>query len=421
MAVSFHRTGVGVESKARLREVLVGDRGGATGSHTGAAAQHPLAIAVGGLIALAAAMGIGRFVYTPILPFMVDALGLSGSAAGLIAAANFLGYLLGALVAAWPGLPGGRRGWFLAAVAVSGLTTAAMGAADTLPGFLLLRFAGGVASAVTLVFASTLVLDRLALAGRGGLASVHFAGVGTGVAVSALLVAGLAAGGAGWRELWLASGGLSLLALGAVARLVPGAPDGPRARPAAPAAGDGRRLARLIAAYGLFGFGYVVTATFVSAMVRGTPALQPVEPVVWLVFGVAAIPSVALWVGLGRAIGVARAFALACLVEAAGVAATVLVVDGVAVVLGAALLGGTFMGLTALGLMLARDMAAGDPRRDIGLMTASFGLGQMIGPAWAGYALELTGSLTLPTLTAAAALLAAAALVPGRRAAPGGA
>ena len=195
---------------------------------------------------------------------------------------------------------------------------------------------------------------------------------------------------------------------------MPPAPDGdtaPRDSPAA--AGSGAGLARLITAYGLFGFGYVVTATFISAMVRSLPALQPVEPYVWLVFGLAAVPSVALWAALGRRIGGARSFALACLIEAAGVAATVLVVDPAVVVFGTALLGGTFMGLTALGFVLARDLAQGDPRRNIGLMTAAFGLGQMIGPGYAGYALEITGSLTLPSLTAAAALLAAAVLVTG--------
>ena len=89
--------------------------------------------AFGGLIALAAAIGIGRFVYTPILPTMMSALGLSKSAAGLIASANFLGYLLGALLAAWPNLPGSRRAWLLSALAVSAITTAGMGLASTMP------------------------------------------------------------------------------------------------------------------------------------------------------------------------------------------------------------------------------------------------------------------------------------------------
>ena len=84
--------------------------------------ESPLFIALGGMLALAAAMGVGRFVYTPILPFMVDDLGLSKSDAGLIASANFLGYLIGALAASSSSLPGSRRTWFFAALAISALS-----------------------------------------------------------------------------------------------------------------------------------------------------------------------------------------------------------------------------------------------------------------------------------------------------------
>ncbi len=384
------------------------------------ASRHAAGIAAGGLIALAAAMGVGRFVYTPILPFMVDDLGLSAPEAGVIASANFLGYIVGALAASAGALPGGRRAWCLAGLAASAFTTGAMGLTDSMAVFLALRLVGGVASAFVMVFASALVLDRLAAAGRPGLSAVHFAGVGVGIAVSAVLVAALGDLGFGWRAQWFASGAVSLGALGAAAWLVP------RGLPAATVAdvprpvGASRRLVALIVAYGLFGFGYVITATFISTMVRADPSLRAIEPVVWLAVGLAAVPSVALWAWIGRRWGNDRGFALACLVEAVGVAISVLIADPAVVLVAAALLGGTFMGITALGLIHARGLAAGDPRRLLALMTAAFGLGQMIGPTFAGVVHDLGGGFTAPSLAAAAALVVAAGLV-ARRPTRGGA
>src|SRR5215475_10709427 len=106
--------------------------------------KSPLTLAFGGLLAMAAGIGIGRFVYTPILPPMVEALHLSKAEAGLIASANFVGYLAGALLAAMS-LPGSRRAWLLGALAVNVVCLAAMGATAALPLFLLLRLIAGIA------------------------------------------------------------------------------------------------------------------------------------------------------------------------------------------------------------------------------------------------------------------------------------
>ena len=326
-------------------------------------ARGATAVALGGCLALAAAMGIGRFVYTPILPFMVERLGLGQGEAGVIASANFLGYLLGALAAAKAKLPGGRRRWFLVSLAISAVTTAAMAAEASVPLFIAVRFASGVASAFVLVFSSALVLDRLTAAGRPGLSALHFAGVGVGIAGSAVLVALLAAGGVGWRGQWLASGVLALAALLAVLRLVPAEREPPpRPRGNGPRRID-PRLVALIAAYGLFGFGYVITATFISTLVRLTPALQWLEPYIWLTVGLAGIPSVVVWSWIARRIGNGRGFALACLVEGIGVALSVLGSSAAAVLAAAALLGGTIMGITALGLVHARALSSGDPQK----------------------------------------------------------
>ena len=367
--------------------------------------------AIGGLLAIATAIGIGRFVYTPILPPMIDALGLSKAQAGLIASANFLGYLIGALLAAMPTLPGSRRLWLLCALTVSSLTTAAMGLSGTIPTFLMLRFVGGAASAFVLIIASTVVLERLARVGRSGLSALHFAGVGSGIAVSAVLVAAMLRLDHDWRSLWLASGAVSLGPLLAVAILLPNSAAITDALPArgggvAPDAG----LHRLIVAYGLFGFGYIITATFLVTIVRGTPVIRALEPVIWIVFGLAAAPSVALWAWIAKRFSIPTAFALACVIEAMGVLASVAWQTAGGIFVASILVGATFMGITALSLIQARALAPGDPRRALALMTGAFGLGQIVGPAFAGILSDSLGSFTVPSIAAAIALLLAAVL-----------
>lgn len=371
--------------------------------------KRPFPLAIGGLLAMAAGIGVGRFVYTPILPSMIEALSLSKSQAGLIASANFIGYFAGALLGAVR-LPGTRRAWLLGSLAVNALCLAAMGAASTMPLFLSLRLLAGMASAFALIFASSLVLDRLASAGRSSLSALHFAGVGSGIVVSAALVALLARQGAAWSALWFASAAVAVVLGLAVIWLIP--PDAPAPRDASPQirAPLSFDFIALAAAYGLFGFGYIITATFIVDLVRGTAGLSPLEPYIWVLFGLCAAPSVALWTLLGRSWGILRTFAVASLIEAAGVAASALWLHAAGVILAAAFVGGTFMGLTALGLIAARDSGGGDPRGRIALMTASFSAGQILGPAFAGYAYDATGSLAMPSLVAVGALVLAAVL-----------
>jgi len=199
---------------------------------------------------------------------------------------------------------------------------------------------------------------------------------------------------------------LSLAVVWLVPPDAPSAQDTPR-RARAPLSAD---FIALAAAYGLFGFGYIITATFIVAMVRDSPQIASLEPYVWVTVGLAAAPSVALWARLGARWGILKAFAGAALVEAIGVAVSVLWATPIGILLAAIFLGGTFMGLTALGLMGARETGTGDPRSRIALVTASFSAGQIIGPIFAGYAYDITGSLAMPSLVAVAALVLAALL-----------
>jgi predicted MFS family arabinose efflux permease len=368
-------------------------------------------VAFGGLIALAAAVGIGRFAYTPILPPMAAALGFGKSTFGLIASANFAGYLAGALAAARTKLPGPRHVWLPAALVLSAATTAGMGLVHSVLAFILLRFLGGAASALALVLSSAVVFGHAAASGRPGVVALHFAGVGVGIALSAALVALLTAAGAPWQAMWLACGGLSLVGTVAVAALITGETALGLEATGGDSAGRDPGLWRIVVAYGLFGFGYVITTTFLVAIVRATPAIQTAGPVVWVVVGLAAAPSVMLWAALARRIGTANAFAAAALIEAVGVLASVVAPNVIGIGAAAVLVGGTFMGLTALGLMRGRDLAPRDTSRVMAAMTGAFGLGQIVGPALAGVVSDRLGGFTVPSIAAAGALVAAAWLV----------
>ena len=367
---------------------------------------------------MAAAVGIGRFVYTPILPEMMAAGGWSGSTAGLVASANYLGYLAGAVATAAGCFSKDLRHWLLVALVVSATTTAAMAATD-MPGVAaVIRFISGCASALVFVCCSTLVLQRLEAIGDSRLSAIHFAGIGAGILVSAVVVSLIAQWHGSWRTMWLASAAVAFIVVPLAGWLIP-----PSLVPASPsvAPGDSVResdsrqrintpLMLLTIAYGLFGFGYVITATFIVTIVRNDAGISGLEPWIWGVVGVAAMPSIALWTGLAKRIGVLPAYAAASFILGLGVMASVEWPSALGLLIAAAILGSALMGLTSLAFMAARQMVSGSPQRPIGLLTASFAVGQTLGPAVAGYMVDQLGSFRAPSLIAAG-LLAFAALL----------
>ena len=362
------------------------------------------------MVAMAAAMGIGRFVYTPILPGMMQALGLTPAEAGAIASANYLGYLLGALFAAGGWAHSRERTLMLTGLAASTVLAAAMGLANGLAVFIVIRFLAGLASAFVMVFLASIVFSHLAAARRDDLQAVHFSGVGAGIAISSAMMLALHAVDAAWQAGWWWSGAISAVAFLFVAAAIDRGPAGTGEQRAEPGLPRDPALRRLILAYGLFGFGYVVTATFLIAIVRQGDGGQAFEGVVWLVTGLVGVPSVAVWNRIAARTGLTAAYALGCLIEAAGVAVSVLGGGIAGPIAGGILLGSTFIALTALGLQAARRLAPEAPRRVFALMTASFGLGQIIGPLVAGTIAGWSGGYLLPSLAAALALLISGAV-----------
>ncbi len=368
----------------------------------------PLTIALGGMIALAVAMGIGRFAYTPILPGMMDSLGLSASDAGLIASANYLGYLVGAVLASGNWGQGRERSTMAIGLLANAALAAAMSLTTDMAAFVVIRFLAGVASAFVMVFTSTIVFSRLAEARRSDLQALHFGGVGLGIALSSLVTGGVFLINAGWRSNWDLCAVLALAGFAATVALVRQVPIAAGSSRVEPPLAWTQPLVRIAIAYGLFGAGYIVTATFLVAIVRSGDAGPLFESAVWLAAGLAGFPSIWLWGRSVRRIGLTATFAVGCIVEALGVTASVSLGGYVGPLLGAILLGGTFIAITAFGLQAGRLNAGASPRRALAIMTAAFGTGQIIGPVLAGYAADWTGSFFAPSIGAAVVLLLAA-------------
>ncbi|WP_416795536.1 YbfB/YjiJ family MFS transporter [Ciceribacter azotifigens] len=370
-----------------------------------------LSTAVAGAAAMASAMGFGRFVFTPILPGMIADVPLSSSAAGLVAAGNFAGYLAGAILAAFGWAAGRERLIALVALFVSSVALAAMGVTGSVALFVVIRFVAGVASAFALIFTSSIVLTLGAARRSEGVQSAHFGGVGVGIALSSLMVF-LTATWSGhdpsaWRAEWLTAAAVTLVLFAVVWMLLPPAPRTAGPAQEAPLAWR-LPLTLLTLSYGLFGFGYVITATFIVTMARMSEAGAAVEFLTWFLTGIAAAVSIAAWRPLLARLRLAGLYLIGLLVEAAGVLASVALPGIAAPLAGGVLLGATFMMITAYGLRLGRSLAPESPRRALAFMTAAFGIGQIIGPLVAGWVAEATGGFTVASILGALALLLAA-------------
>lgn len=237
----------------------------------------PWLIAFTGMLSLAVAMGIGRFAFTPVLPMMLQDGSIDLPAGSWLATANYLGYWMGAMgCALLPGL--WRRAWPQRPFSLSGavrlglVLTVLLTLAMALPwpaAWPLWRFAAGVASAVVFVFTSGWCLARLAAAGATRLGGIIYVGPGLGIMISGLSASAMVALHGSAATAWWVFGALALLLTALVWPHLASPAPAAAAASAPPAAPAGKTaMAVLVLAYGLAGFGYIISATFLPVMAR---------------------------------------------------------------------------------------------------------------------------------------------------------
>ncbi|WP_263144344.1 MFS transporter [Pseudomonas sp. RIT-PI-AD] len=361
------------------------------------------------LLTLFVAMGVGRFTLTPQLPHLIAEGQVDLTGAGLLAAANYLGYLLGALDALRADTPAraGRRlfAGLWGCVALSFLSTWAEG----LWAHGLLRFASGVASAWALVVAAGISQQVALQAGQPRRGALVFTGPSLGVLVTGLIALALNHYRLGSAAAWTFYGCAGLAAALLAHPLLPR----PRARPHPPRTARSLPpgLRGLLGAYGLSGLGYIIPATFLSQLAASRFHGAWQADLFWPCFGLAAFLGVLL-ASLRRPTpgGTLRWLVCTLWLQAAGALACLLP-GTFGLALGVALSGGPFLAGTQLTLQYARELDPDGHTRNIGLLTAAFALGQLCGPLLAACSSRFTGGLDLALWVAGAVLLVASLLV----------
>jgi len=374
-----------------------------------AAGRRALAVALAGLIALAVAIGIGRFAFTPILPMMQEDAGVSMAMGGWLASANYVGYLAGALSVIWWRI--GATTGIRAGLAAIGITTLAMGMEHHVAVWLALRALAGVASAWVLIYVSAWCLERLAALGRPALSNTVFAGVGAGIALAGGLCLALMRAGAGSARAWIVLGLLSV-ALSAVIWGVLGSGAAPHGASAERASAGGtdwnRESLRLVLCYGAFGFGYIIPATFLPAMAKQVIRDPLVFGWSWPLFGAAAMGSTLATAPLRSLVSNRRLWVASHLVMAFGIALPIVWSGIVPIMLAALLVGGTFMVATMTGLQEAREVGGVRATGLMAAVTSAFALGQIAGPISVSLVVGAGGNFAAALAIACAALVVSA-------------
>jgi len=339
-----------------------------------------------GIFSLLLALGVARFAYTPLLPLMQQQAGLGIADAGWLAAINYGGYLCGALLASLISDLVLKDRLYRLGMLLAIASTVVMGLTTDVTIWALSRFVAGMSSAAAMLFGTGLILNWLIRHNHRSELGIHFAGIGLGIAGCAAAVE-LMHHWLDWREQWFALSALGcLLAIPALRWLPP--PDtsgltrsGEKMEDNPPSA---LFMRLFMAAYFCAGVGYVISATFIVAIVDRLPGLSGSGTLVFLALGLSAAPACIIWDFIARRTGEMNALILAAGLQIVGI---LLPLSGgiIGALAGAMLFGGTFIGMVSLVLTMAGRYYPTRPAKMMGKMTLSYGAAQILGPAITGW------------------------------------
>ncbi len=356
-----------------------------------------------GICSLILAMGIARFAYTPLLPIMMAEAGLTHAGGGWLAAINYAGYLTGVLMASCIGDTKLKDRLYRWGMVIAVMSTAMMGITTDFTIWAVSRFIAGLSSAAGLMLGSGLILNWLIRHSHRSELGIHFSGIGFGIAVCSAAAIVMARHTA-WDMQWIVLALLSALLLIPALVWFPPPPIevAKEKQPSMQHAPPNAKFMRLFtAAYFCAGFGYVVTATFIVAIVNAEPILANKGSWVFLVIGLIAAPSCIMWDFVARRIGDVNALVIAAGLEVVGIMIPVIGWGLAGAMIGALLYGATAIAIVSLTLTMAGRYYPAQPAKMMGKMTIAYGIAQMIAPAITGWLASTQGGYEIGFYVAA--------------------
>lgn len=366
--------------------------------------QQRLKVIVAGICSLILCVGIARFAYTPFLPIMLEQTELTSYSGGWLATFNYIGYLIGVLwIAAINDLSLKYR-LYKSFLILAVLTTIGMGLTTQLWLWSLLRLISGVTSTAGIILAAGFVMSWLHRHGFKTMLGLHFSGLGMGIALPGIFIA-IINNYLDWAGQWLLIGLLGIVfLLPAWLWMPPPAKQHTTdSQTVAPPSTIWMRL--MISAYFCAGVGYVVSATFIVAILEAMPALQGLGDWIWVLLGIAAIPSCLIWDRIAENIG--ENLTLICSYLTLILSIVIPAVSGTFVLnlIGALLFGFTFAGIVSMMLRYIGHKFPHNPAKAMAKLTISYGIAQIISPTLVGYIVTVSHSYTLALWGAAIIVL----------------
>jgi predicted MFS family arabinose efflux permease len=367
-----------------------------------------------GICSLIVTVGVARFSYSLLLPIMQESAGLTESGGGWLATTNYMGYMLGVLVAASLHNLNYKYNLHRVYLILSVITSAAMVMTTDIITWAVLRFIAGVCASGGMIIASGLILKWLVQNKHRAELGIHFSGAGLSIIATSLLVEVMLTMSANWQQQWLALAVMAaIVAIPAWLWMPHPSADGQAGVTAKDNPPGKTFTVMMMLIYFCAGYGYVVSSTFIVDIVEGVEGLQGQGRFVFLLVGFAATPAALVWDRIARSVGYLKALLAAYILQAVGIILPAINDTLAVVILSALLFGGTFIACVSLVLTMAGKFYPSNPAKFMGTMTLAYGAAQIIAPVCTGYLAEAFGNYNLGLYLSAGVMIIGAVFLLG--------